>query len=261
MRWIRFRSGCRSVLVKSWREAKLHTSWSNPDRDYEAAVADFVTTILTPAAENRFLPDFVNFQERVAATGACLSLAQTLLRLVSPGVPDIYQGAEFWELSLVDPDNRRPVDFSKLNALLADLADRRGPEFLKNWQNGSVKQYVIQQALSFRRDHPEVFRAASIYPLEAVGHHAATPDRVCAPLRNGMDYRGGSAFFREAVKIAPCLGKGSLVDTDLAIPPNAPRRWSNLFTGESIEVSGTGRMAAAALLGRFPIALLTAIPD
>ena len=103
----------QNVLVKSWREAKLYTSWNNPDKDYEAAVAEFVATILTPVAENHFLPDFVKFQHRIAASGACLSLAQTLVRLVSPGVPDIYQGAELWELSMVDPDNRRPVDFAK----------------------------------------------------------------------------------------------------------------------------------------------------
>ena len=154
----------QNALVKSWREAKLHTSWNNPDKDYETAVAEFVTTILTPVAENHFLPDFAKFQQRIAASGACLSLAQTLVRLASPAVPDIYQGAELWEFSMVDPDNRRPVDFAKRNALLADLAHRHGPGLLKNWQSGSVKQYVIQQALGFRREHPEVFRARRVHP-------------------------------------------------------------------------------------------------
>ena len=220
-----------------------------------------MTTILTPVAENHFLPDFVKFQERVAASGACLSLAQTLVRLVSPGVPDIYQGAELWELSMVDPDNRRPADFAKRQALLADLADRRGPDLLKNWQCGSVKQYVIQQALGFRREHPEVFRAGEYIPLETVGHHAA--HLIAFARHSGMTWTIAVAprFSAKLSKSQPCLGKGALADTDLAIPPNAPRRWANLFTGESIEVSGTGRMAAAALLGRFPVALLTAIPD
>ena len=196
----------QNVLVKSWREAKLYTSWNNPDKDYEAAVAEFVTTILTPVAENHFLPDFVKFQQRIAASGACLSLAQTLVRLVSPGVPDIYQGAELWELSMVDPDNRRPVDFAKRKALLADLADRHGPGLLKNWQSGSVKQYVIQQALGFRREHPEVFRARRVHPAwrpsDIMPSHA---DRVCAPLRNDVDNRGRSALFREAVEILAAL--------------------------------------------------------
>ncbi len=252
----------QNVLVKSWREAKLYTSWNDPDKDYEAAVAEFVTTILTPVAENHFLPDFLKFQQRIAASGACLSLAQTLVRLVSPGVPDTYQGAELWELSMVDPDNRRPVDFAKCNALLAEMADRRGPDLLKNWQCGSVKQYVIQQALAFRREHPEVFRAGEYIPLEAVGHHAA--QLIAFARHSGMTWTIAVAP-RFSAKLSrssqPCLAKGALADTDLAIPPNAPRHWSNLFTGEKIEVSGTSRMAASALLGRFPIALLTAIPD
>jgi (1->4)-alpha-D-glucan 1-alpha-D-glucosylmutase len=251
----------QNVLVKSWREAKLYTSWTNPDKDHEAAVAEFVTTILTPVAENHFLPDFVKFQHRIAASGVCLSLSQTLVRLLGPGVPDIYQGAELWELSMVDPDNRRPVDFAKCNALLADTVHRRGPALLKNWQSGSVKQYVIQQALGFRREHPEVFRAGEYIPLETVGHHAA--HLIAFARHSGMTWTIAVAprFSAKLSKSQPCLGKGALADADLAIPPNAPRHWSNLFTGENIEVSGTGRIAAAALLGRFPIALLTATPD
>jgi (1->4)-alpha-D-glucan 1-alpha-D-glucosylmutase len=252
----------QNVLVKSWREAKLYTSWNNTDKDYEGAIAEFVTTILTPVAENHFLPDFVKLQQRIAASGACLSLAQTILRLASPGVPDIYQGSELWELSMVDPDNRRPVDFAKRQALLADLSDRDGPDLLKHWQCGSVKQYVIQKALCFRREHPEVFRTGEYIPMEAVGHHAA--QLIAFARHSGMTWTIAVAprFPASLSKSSsPSLRKGSLADTDLAVPPNAPRRWSNLFTGEDIEVSGTGRMAAEVVLGRFPIALLTAIPE
>jgi (1->4)-alpha-D-glucan 1-alpha-D-glucosylmutase len=252
----------QTVLVKSWREAKLYTSWNNTDRDYEAAIAEFVTTILTPVAENHFLPDFVKFQQHVAASGACLSLAQTVLRIVSPGVPDIYQGAELWELSMVDPDNRRPVDFAKRQSLLEDLQDRDGPELLKNWQCGSVKQYVIQKALNLRREHPEVFRTGEYIPMDAIGHHAANV--IAFARHSGMAWTIAVAP-RCPVNLSkpsrPSLRKGALADTDLAVPPNAPRRWFNLFTGENIEVSGTGRMAAEDVLGHFPIALLTAIPE
>ena len=195
----------QKVLVKSWREAKLYTSWNNTDKDYEGAIAEFVATILTPVAENHFLPDFVKFQQRVAASGACLSLAQTVLRLASPGVPDIYQGAELWELSMVDPDNRRPADFAKRQVLLADVPDRDGPDLLKNWQCGSVKQYVIQKALNFRREHPEVFRTGEYIPLEAVGPHASRCNRVCASFWNDMGHRGCPALSREPVKIVAAL--------------------------------------------------------
>jgi (1->4)-alpha-D-glucan 1-alpha-D-glucosylmutase len=257
-----FQERLQNVLVKSWREAKLYTSWSKPDKDYEGAVAEFVATILTPAAENPFLPDFLRFQRRVAASGACLSLAQTLLRLVSPGVPDIYNGAELWEFSLVDPDNRRAVDFGKRQALLATLANRDISILLQNWQCGSVKQYVIQRTLTFRRDHAEVFRHGEYVPLEAVGKHAS---HVIAFARHsGMAWMIAVAP-RFAAKLAkspkPSIGRGSLAGTDLGFPPTAPRRWSNLFTGERLEVSGAGRLALAEILGRFPIALLTALPD
>ena len=249
-------------LIKAWREAKRFTSWSKPVKEYEEAVAEFVTTILTPVAENHFLPDFLKFQRRTAASGACLSLAQTLIRMVCPGVPDIYQGSELWELSMVDPDNRRPVDFLKRQLLLADLSDRDGPDLLKDWQRGLVKQYVIQRTLDFRREHTEVFRSGEYIPLEAVGQHAA---HVIAFARHsGMAWTIAVAPRfpgRLSPSTRPSIAKEAFTGTDLSFPPNAPHLWSNLFTGERIEVSSTGRVAMAAILGRFPIALLTAVLD
>ena len=131
-----------------------------------------MTTILTPAAENHFLPDFLAFEQSLAAYGAFGSLSQTFLRLASPGVPDTYQGSELWELSLVDPDNRRPVDFAMREALLADLTNHDISDLLKTWQTGSVKQYAIQKTLSCRRDQPHVFQNGEYIPLEAGGKHA-----------------------------------------------------------------------------------------
>jgi (1->4)-alpha-D-glucan 1-alpha-D-glucosylmutase len=172
----------QKTLVKAWREAKQFTSWTSPDSDYETAVAEFVATILTPAAENHFLPDFSQFQRRIALGAACVSLAQTLVRLVSPGVPDIYQGAELWELSMVDPDNRRPVDFAKRQALLSDIANRNAWSLLKNhWRGGAVKQFVIQKTLGFRRENAEVFRNGEVHPTEAVGNPFGPTSRICAP--------------------------------------------------------------------------------
>jgi (1->4)-alpha-D-glucan 1-alpha-D-glucosylmutase len=257
-----FQKRLQDTLVKSWREAKLYTSWSNPDEAYESAVAEFVNTILSPVPENRFLPDFLAFQQRVAAGGACVSLAQTLVRLVSPGVPDIYNGAELWEFSLVDPDNRRPVDFARRQALLASLGDRYPSDLLKHWQCGSVKQFVIQRALEFRRDHADVFQHGEYIPLGAHGKHAAN---VIAFARHfGMAWTIVVAPLIPAVSLKsarPSIDKAALADTDLGFPATAPHRWANLFTGESVEVSGNGRVALAAMLRRFPVALLTALPD
>jgi (1->4)-alpha-D-glucan 1-alpha-D-glucosylmutase len=257
-----FQGRLQTALVKSWREAKLYTSWANPDNEYESAVADFVTTILTPVAENRFLPDFLKFQLRFAACGATHSLSQTLLRLVSPGVPDIYQGSELWELSLVDPDNRRPVDFPKRKALLTDTESRDLSYLMKNWRDGAVKQYVIQKLLNCRREHSDVFQSGEYVPLESAGQRAG---HVIAFARHSkmawitaVAPRLPAGLSRSA---GPVIGKPAWADTEISLPETAPRRWSNLFTRENLEVSGTGRLALADILCRFPVALLTALPD
>jgi len=257
-----FQERLQNALVKSWREANLYTSWSNVDTNYESAVADFVATILTPAAENRFLPDFIRFQQRMALYGAYHSLSQTVLRLASPGVPDIYQGAEGWDLSLVDPDNRRPVEFAKREALLLEPANRGISSLLKNWRTGAVKQYVIQCTLGCRRDHAEVFRSGEYVPLETSGKCA---DCVVAFARHsGMAWIVALAprfLSRLSRRVGPPVGKSIWADTDLSFPSIAPRRWSNVFTGDEMEVQGTGRASVAHILRRFPVALLTALPD
>jgi (1->4)-alpha-D-glucan 1-alpha-D-glucosylmutase len=257
-----FQERLQNALVKSWCEAKLYTSWSSPDKNYETAVADFVATILMPAAENRFLPDFIQFQQRVAASGAFHSLSQTVLRLASPGVPDIYQGAECWELSLVDPDNRRPVNFAKREAMLSEPANSDITSLLKNWRTGAVKQYVTQRVLACRRDHPDVFLNGEYVPLEAGGEGA---DRVIAFARHsGMAWTIAVAprFPARLSKSAgPPIGKRVWGHTELSFPMTAPRHWLNLFTDEGMEVQGTGRAAMAEILRHFPVALLTALPD
>lgn len=252
----------QKALVKSWREAKLYSSWSKPDTEYESAVADFVTTILTPAEENRFLPDFVAFRERIAAYGAFNSLSQTLVRLASPGVPDIYQGSELWELSLVDPDNRRPVDFARREALLAQLAKCNIACLLKEWHTGAVKQYVITQTLACRRDHADVFRNGEYVPLQAAGQRASHV--ISFARHSGMAWVIAVAIRLPAglsKSTKPPMGKRLWTGTDLSFPPSAPRRWKNLFTGEALEVPATGRVSLASVLERFPIALLSALPD
>ncbi|SPF52825.1 Maltooligosyl trehalose synthase [Candidatus Sulfopaludibacter sp. SbA4] len=252
----------QAYLVKSWREAKLHTSWSSAEGRYESAVAEFVSTILTPHAENHFLPDFLAFQQRIAAYGAFHSLSQTLLRLSLPGVPDIYQGAELWELSLVDPDNRRPVDFERRQTLLSAFTDCEPVKLLENWRDGAVKQYVIQKVLTCRRENAAVFQGGDYLALEAGGRRA---DHVMACARHsGMAWVAAVAPrfpARLSRSAGPPIGKRVWADTELGFPVTAPRRWSNLFTGESLEVPGTGRVPLAAILRRFPIALLVAHPD
>src|SRR6185503_5810098 len=151
-------------MIKAIREAKVNTSWLNPNTAYDDAVRAFVAAILEDAPSNRFLADFRSLQRTVAHYGAFNSLSQTLLKLAAPGVPDIYQGAELWDFSLVDPDNRRPVDFDLRAWWLGELVDARADHaalaraLVESKEDGRVKLYLAHQALTCRRAHAELFR-------------------------------------------------------------------------------------------------------
>jgi (1->4)-alpha-D-glucan 1-alpha-D-glucosylmutase len=171
-----------AYMEKATKEAKRHTSWVNPSAAYDAAVRAFVQGLLAP--DGPFLAAFRPFQQRVAAHGAVNSLAQTLLKVVVPGVPDFYQGTELWDLSLVDPDNRRPVDFARRRALLEAL--RTGPpadgrpealtalcaELLAGWPDGRVKLYLTHRALTLRRQRRRLFAIGEYRALAPGGEHA-----------------------------------------------------------------------------------------
>jgi (1->4)-alpha-D-glucan 1-alpha-D-glucosylmutase len=146
----------KSYLVKAVREAKVHTEWLKPDLAYEQAFVNFAESILALSDDNRFRAEFLPFVNNIACAGMLNSLAQTLLKMTAPGVPDIYQGTELWDLSFVDPDNRRPVDFVARAAWLEDFKsaeskDRLGllQDLLGQWQDGRVKLYLIAKLLGF----------------------------------------------------------------------------------------------------------------
>jgi (1->4)-alpha-D-glucan 1-alpha-D-glucosylmutase len=159
-----------AYMAKAVREAKIHTSWIHQDVAYEEAVDRFVRRTLTGATAPRFFQAFLPLQRRLAQAGAVNSLAQLVLKLSSPGVPDFYQGTELWDLSLVDPDNRRPVDFDARAAALASLGDMHDlAELFSAWPDGRVKLAVTARGLRFRRDHPEVVRDGDYTPLDVIG--------------------------------------------------------------------------------------------
>src|SRR6202044_1485249 len=151
--------------VKSLREAKLVSEWAAPNEDYEAACTEFLTGTLDPSRP--VLAEIIAFAEKLGAPGAANGLAQTLLRLTVPGVPDLYQGTEFWDQSLVDPDNRRPVDFAQRQATLQ--TGTSPAEALANWRSGAVKQAIIARALALRASLPELFAQGDYVKLEASG--------------------------------------------------------------------------------------------
>jgi len=162
---------------KALREAKLATDWSVPNETYESAARHLTMTLVSDGALPDLLADIVAFANRISAAGAVNGLAQTLLKLTVPGVPDIYQGTEFWDLSLVDPDNRRPVSFA---ARGRGLQQSSFADMAKHWRDGRIKQAVIARTLSLRRAQPLLFAEGSYEPLDVRGAFA---DRVIAIAR------------------------------------------------------------------------------
>jgi (1->4)-alpha-D-glucan 1-alpha-D-glucosylmutase len=170
----------QQYMEKAIHEAKVHTSWVNPNREYDDGVRRFVQAILDDSRTNKFLDDFLPFKERIAGAGLFNSLAQTILKVTAPGTPDFYQGSELWDWNLVDPDNRRPVDYARRHTLVRELKDvlKRPDRFdavqdlVHHSADGRIKLYLILAALHCRRMHADVFEQGRYVPLEAEGPEA-----------------------------------------------------------------------------------------
>jgi len=193
------------------------------------------------------LNDFNQFQQKLAFAGMLNSLAQTLLKMTAPGVPDFYQGSELWDLRLVDPDNRRPVDFAKRRNILDDLkreesSDRAGllRDTLSHWRDGRVKLYLIYKTLSFRREHRELFQSGDYLPLYADGKFR---EHICAFARRWNDHWIIVAAPRLLTRIVPpgCLPLGEPVweDAVLRLRHGTPEYWHNILTDEILSARKT----------------------
>ena len=222
------------ALEKSMREAKLHSNWTAPDTDYEAAMQDFARTALDPQ-RGSFLTSFLPFAQRIARLGVQNSLIQTVMKLTLPGMPDLYQGSEMWDLSLVDPDNRRPVDYAirerALSELLPALAEpsRRGAAMtalLAGWQDGRIKLAVTALLLGLRRESPSLFAEGGYEPVAIEGDKA---DRALGYLRRlGED--------RLAVLVARFPGvRESDPDWAGTVASLPEGRWTDLLSGRSLD--------------------------
>jgi (1->4)-alpha-D-glucan 1-alpha-D-glucosylmutase len=252
-------------MMKSLKEAKVNTSWINPNKAYEDAVAAFVQSILDPADSAAFLDDFSVLQQRVAFLGMFNSLSQTLLKLGSPGVSDIYQGNELWDLSLVDPDNRRPVDYARRQADLAGLCSSADPaDLLGTAEDGRIKLYVTWRLLQLRRSLPGLFVGGGYSPLRAVGR-ARTPRHVCAFARTDA----GQTLIVAAPVLIPTLLRdlpqqppiGPTVWRDDWLPVPAETAYRDLFTGRLLEprsIEGRPALLLRDVFGSFPVAALLA---
>jgi len=159
-------------MAKALHEAKINTSWIQPNEEWDAAMRDFVANILDSSPRNKFLPIFLPVAQEIARLGAINSLTQTLLKLTSPGVPDVYQGNEIWDYSLVDPDNRRRVDYNRRREMLETLSTATPHELLQTWPDGRIKMFLTQRVLRFHREHADLFQHGEYLPLRASGTFA-----------------------------------------------------------------------------------------
>ena len=256
-----------AFMVKAAREAQVHTSWVNVNEEYEDALRRFVRGALDPSAVNPFLDDLAGLCEVVAHAGAFNALAQQVLKLTAPGVPDLYQGTEVWNQRLVDPDNRAPVDYAALSGLLGQLQARQpGPqlarELLASKTDGRLKLYLTARALAFRAAHPDLFLYGDYLPLAAEG--PAAGHVVAFARRHGEE---------EAIVAVPRLlagltgqrpidpiGEDVWGDTILVIPDVAPgTRYRDCFTGETVGVQwggGGGVLPMAEVFATLPFAVL-----
>ncbi|PXX90803.1 malto-oligosyltrehalose synthase [Marinobacter vulgaris] len=258
-----YRQRIEGYMIKAVREAKLNSSWAHPNQTYEEALSSFVSGILEPGGV--FLKSLLEFMQVLGPLGALNGLAQTALKFTLPGVPDLYQGTELWDLNLVDPDNRRPVDYGVREQMLRQLSEsadgnRDGlvAELANGWPDGRIKLYVTWQLLELRRRHPGLFLHGSYEPVHI---HGDNSHGLCAFARHYHD--------QCLLTVVPCLCKtgaakaGRLTAAGLyegagvsLKAVNDHQQWHNLFTGDQITAEANGELAVSDLLAKFPVAVL-----
>jgi (1->4)-alpha-D-glucan 1-alpha-D-glucosylmutase len=234
--WPIDRERCWQYMQKACREAKINTSWQEPNAAYEESLRGFVDGVLQ-------MPEFIamleRFVEPLILPGRINSLAQTLIKMVAPGVPDFYQGTELWDLSLVDPDNRRAVDFERRKALVRRAREMSADQVAAEWDSGLPKLWMIDRLLSIRRERAEDFSDRSKYqPLVAQGSH----------LGRLLAFRRGENLIAVVPRFTLTLG-GDWSDTRLPLPGGV---WRNCFTDAVLQ----REVAPSALFDAFPVALL-----
>ncbi len=231
----------QAYMAKATREAKQQTSWVANNKDFEDALNHFIEATI---GSEEFVKKLEDFVDRVKGPGRINSLAQTLLKCTSPGVPDLYQGSELWDLSLVDPDNRRPVDYEQRKSLIRELDGLSAAESaalaMERMDDGLPKLWTIHRALKLRSERPECFGADAAYtPLEVEGKAA----------QYAVAYLRGDSVATIVPRLPLTLG-GSWQKTVVILPDGS---WTNRLTGEVVQ---GGRVALEALLKAFPVALL-----
>ena len=269
--WKEFSARIEQYMLKAVREAKVHTSWANTNEPYESALSNFTRAILTRTAKNQFLNDFGEFHRRIAQIGIFNSVSQSLLKMTSPGVPDIYQGNELYDFSLVDPDNRRPVDYDRRKTLLARLQNTaRSSASLIEFVNGlsklsasdDAKLYMTWKTLNLRNEEATLFQDGAYIPLKVSGERS---EHIVAFAR---ELKGQSVVVAVPRLCTALLGENLDTvcdetlwgDTRVEITNALGKCYHNVFTGEClpvVETAGQFFLNISDLLRYFPVALLT----
>ena len=271
-----YRERIEGYMIKAAREAKLRTSWANVNAEYEEALLQFIRAALEAREGNLFLSDFTSFQRRISRFGLLNGMSQTLCKLTAPGVPDIYQGNEIWDFSLVDPDNRRPVDYQKRRVMLAGLESidmdscvDRGliQSLVDDFRDGRAKMFLTWKVLQFRRDHQSLFRDGEYLPLRVSGDHASN---VCAFARRHDGELAVTVAPRLYLRLLgpdgdqPPLGETVWGDTSIELPRECGDtvQLRNVLDGITVAAVKDGGRAVVRLadaLANFPVAMLAQV--
>jgi (1->4)-alpha-D-glucan 1-alpha-D-glucosylmutase len=252
----------KAYVVKAVREAKVYTAWLRPDSNYEDGYEAFVDKLLAPSPENQFLPAFRPFQQRIATYGIFNSLAQVLLKNTAPGVPDLYQGCEFWDLSLVDPDNRRPVDYEQRMAALDEIQARAKSDraqliqdLLTHKEDGRIKLYLTYCLLQARKEYSQLFQNGDYQPLEATGKLARHIIAFARCFEGQVAIAVAPRFLTQVIQPDESpLGQPIWQDTQIKLSSGMPANWTQTITAESF--SSDGAIVVGEAFKQFPVALL-----
>ena len=264
-----FQARIQAYMTKAVNEAKVNMSWINPNQEYTDALHNFIARILTPGSENRpnnFLKQIEEFVPRIALFGFINSISQTLIKLTSPGVPDIYQGQELFDFSLVDPDNRRPVDFDLRTRYLREIIERSREEqgisrlceeMLRNWKDGRLKLWVTRCALHARREYRELFELGNYVPLKVAGPGERNVVAYARTLGQRMAVVATPRFAYSMMNGEERMPLGEAWGTtEIVLPPTSPGPpMKNLLTGERVS-AGQSTLLCREVFATFPLVLL-----
>jgi (1->4)-alpha-D-glucan 1-alpha-D-glucosylmutase len=239
----------KAYVVKASREARTYTSWLNPDTEHEAALQAYIDVLFD---DSRFQASFQPFCERVSFYGVVNTLSQVMLKVTAPGLPDFYRGTVSLDFSLVDPDNRRPVQF----APLTDFS-WKPRHLLETWQDGRVKVFLTEKLLGYRQGNRELFERGEYVPVAATGKRAGN---VFAFLRTSGKSHTLVVVPRFATQLSATtrmpVGIRAWLDTALTLPEGAPNRWKNVITGVPLSTRDSG-LPLHRVLEHFPVAVLS----